>query len=189
MKCCMENSTPYLIISGTNRKNAQTARVAHEVAEILSELGEPYQIFSLEDIDYTWLTNNMYDKDSRAEELDNIQSRLFIPTQKWIFIVPEYNGSFPGMLKAFLDILSVKWQKETFFMKKSLLIGVASGRAGNLRGLEHLTGILHYLKMVVFPVKQPISKVNTLTSESNIEQLDDETRKVLFSLLASFRDF
>jgi chromate reductase, NAD(P)H dehydrogenase (quinone) len=185
----MENSTPYLIISGTNRKNAQTLRVSKAVGELLSELGVPYQIFSLEDIDHNWLTNNMYDKDARFGDLDNIQTSLFIPAQKWIFIVPEYNGSFPGILKVFLDILSVKWQKETFFMKKSLLIGVASGRAGNLRGLEHLTGILHYLKMVVFPIKQPISKVNTLTSESNATQLDDETRMVLLSILASFRDF
>jgi len=185
----MDNNAPYIIISSTNRKNAQTYRVASEVANLLASMGIAHRIYSLEEIDPKWLTQSMYDKDFRLEAVDEIQSQLFIPAQKWIFVVPEYNGSFPGMLKVFLDILSVKWQKETFFMKKALLIGVASGRAGNLRGLDQLTGILHYLKMIVFPIKQPISRVNTLTSEVNVQQLDDETRQVLSQLLINFRDF
>jgi NAD(P)H-dependent FMN reductase len=46
--------------------------------------------------------------------------------------------------------------------KHVCLVGVADGRAGNLRGLEHLTGILHYLKMHVYHNKLPISGVNKM---------------------------
>jgi NAD(P)H-dependent FMN reductase len=52
--------------------------------------------------------------------------------------------------------------KKTWWGKKALLTGVATGRGGNLRGLEHLTSILHYLRVVVHPNKLPISLVHNV---------------------------
>jgi chromate reductase, NAD(P)H dehydrogenase (quinone) len=46
-----------------------------------------------------------------------------------------------------------------------LLTGVSSGRAGNLRGMEHLTGSLLHLKMTVHPNRLPISSIHTLLDE------------------------
>ncbi|MBK6784946.1 MAG: NAD(P)H-dependent oxidoreductase [Saprospiraceae bacterium] len=45
-------------------------------------------------------------------------AKHLIPSSHWIIIAPEYNGSFPGILKLFLDVLSVKQAKETFHGKK-----------------------------------------------------------------------
>ena len=47
-----------------------------------------------------------------------------------------------------------------------VLVGVADGRAGNLRGMEHLTGILQYLKLHVYHNKLPISVINKVFDES-----------------------
>jgi chromate reductase, NAD(P)H dehydrogenase (quinone) len=178
-----------LIINGTNRANSQTERVSLTVAAIMDELGISYSYYSLEQLDPALLTPDMYDAEQRTGYLDNLQSAVFIPAIKWIFVAPEYNGSFPGMLKVLLDLLSVKWQAETFYLKKALLIGVASGRAGNLRGLDHLTGVLNYLKMVVYPVKQPISRINTLLEAGEKAQMDPETRHLLRQLLQQFQAF
>ena len=49
--------------------------------------------------------------------------------------------------------------------KKALLTGVSTGRAGNLRGMEHLTGILHYMRVIVHPNKFPISVVDRLFND------------------------
>jgi NAD(P)H-dependent FMN reductase len=45
------------------------------------------------------------------------------------------------------------------------LIGVSTGRAGNLRGMEHLTGMLNYLNMHVHPEKLPVSSVQDLIDD------------------------
>lgn len=179
----------YLIINGTNRSNSQTERVSLTVASIMDELGISYSYYSLEQLDPALLTPDMYDLEQRTGDFDSLQTSVFIPATQWIFIAPEYNGSFPGMLKVLLDLLSVKWQSETFYLKKALLIGVASGRAGNLRGLDHLTGVLNYLKMVVYPVKQPISRINTLLEPGEKAQMDPETRHLLRQLLLQFQAF
>ena len=76
-----------------------------------------------------------------------------------LIATPEYNGSIPGVLKVMLDISDYK---KTWWGKKALLTGVATGRSGNLRGMEHLTGILHYLRVNVHPNKLPISSVDKL---------------------------
>ena len=39
-------------------------------------------------------------------------------SEKFVFIVPEYNGSFPGVLKTFIDGLAFP---DTFEQKKNVL--------------------------------------------------------------------
>ena len=46
-----------------------------------------------------------------------------------------------------------------------MLTGVASGRAGNLRGMDHLADVLNYIKITVHPNKLPISIVNSVVSK------------------------
>jgi NAD(P)H-dependent FMN reductase len=48
----------------------------------------------------------------------------------------------PGSLKLFIDACSVREYKQNFKGKKAALVGIASGRAGNLRGMDHLTGVM-----------------------------------------------
>ena len=72
--------------------------------------------------------------------------------------MPEYNGSFPGVFKLMMDIsdLSTCWN-----FKKVMLVGVANGRAGNLRGIDIMTNMCNYMKMHVFYNKLPISAVSS----------------------------
>ncbi len=57
-----------------------------------------------------------------------IENEILIPTQKFIFIIPEYNGTFPGVLKAMIDNSDI-----IRYHKKAILTGVSSGRAGNFK--------------------------------------------------------
>jgi NAD(P)H-dependent FMN reductase len=41
-----------------------------------------------------------------------------------------------------------------------MLVGVSSGRAGNLRGMDIMTNMCHYMKMNVFPQKLPLSSIS-----------------------------
>ena len=79
------------------------------------------------------------------------------PADKFLFIMPEYNASFPGVLKLMIDNSDVK---KCWWYKKAALVGISDGRAGNLRGLEHMTSILHYLKVNVLYNKVLLSRIN-----------------------------
>jgi NAD(P)H-dependent FMN reductase len=104
-----------------------------------------------------------------------------------LIITPEYNGSFAGVLKVFIDALSVRHYNDTFNGKYVGLVGISSGRAGNLRGMEHLTGILQYLKMHVFHDKLPISRIETVVNEDG--QVDDETSTLITKMLQGYLEF
>jgi len=101
-----------------------------------------------------------------------IQDNYIKPASKFIFIAPEYNGSIPGFLKLFIDACEVK---PCYHGKKACLVGVASGRAGNLRGMDHLTNILNHLKMTVYHNKLPISSIGNLVDEKGNLSMDTKT--------------
>ena len=149
----------YLIISGTNRPASNTIRVARQYQQLLHLKGIEAEFLSLEGLNVL----------VRNPAFSEIEKKLLVPASKYIFISPEYNGSIPGVLKCMFDISE---SKTTWAGKKALLTGVSSGRAGNLRGMEDLTGILHYLRVVVHPNKLPISVVDSLFNQK--DSISDE---------------
>lgn len=94
--------------------------------------------------------------------LEAMEKESIQPSAKVIFIVPEYNGSIPGVLKTLFDLSDYK---KTWVWKKALLVGISTGRSGNARGLDHLTSILNFMKVVVHPNKLPISSVHKLLGD------------------------
>ncbi len=99
--------------------------------------------------------------------------------------MPEYNGSFPGILKTMIDNTDIK---SCWWGKKALLTGIADGRAGNLRGLDHMTGILQYLRMNVFWDKLPLSRINDEIGE-NGDLLMPATNQVIDAQVEAFLAF
>ena len=160
------------IISGTNRKYSNTYKIAREYQLILQEKGIEAGIFSLENID-VFTYNSGFEK---------IENDILIPTTHFIIISPEYNGSFPGVLKMLFDSSR---SHEMWFHKKALLTGVATGRAGNLRGMDHLADVLNYLKITVHPNKLPISVVNSVVG-SDGKIIDANTLNAINQQLDEF---
>lgn len=160
------------IISGTNRTNSNTFKIALEYQALLQEKGIAAGLLSLEDLDLMHYN----------EAFEAIENNVLLPTTHFIIISPEYNGSFPGVLKMFFDNSR---SHEIWFHKKALLTGVASGRAGNLRGMDHLADVLNYIKITVHPNKLPISGINAvLGTDGKIN--DKNTLKVINQQLDEF---
>ena len=160
------------IISGTNRKYSNTYKVAREYQLLLQERGIEAGIFSLEDV-------NLLQYDAAFEKIEN---EILVPSTHFIIISPEYNGSFPGVLKLLFDNSR---SHEIWFHKKALLTGVATGRAGNLRGMDHLADVLNYIKITVHPNKLPISVVNSVV-DSDGKIADKNTLKAINNQLDEF---
>ncbi|WP_316934214.1 NAD(P)H-dependent oxidoreductase [Hymenobacter sp. AT01-02] len=90
------------IIAGTNRPNSRALRLAQYYANLLAELGEPHQILDLAELPLDFTTTALYHNTGRHDEFNRLVS-LAEQADKLVFIVPEYNCSFPGVLKAFID--------------------------------------------------------------------------------------
>jgi chromate reductase, NAD(P)H dehydrogenase (quinone) len=165
----------YTIISGTNRRDSNTLIVAAQYQQYLKEKSIDAKLLSLENV-------NPLIKD---EQFTLIESAFLCPADKFIFIAPEYNGSIPGILKLLID--EADW-KTAWKNKKAMLVGISTGRAGNLRGLDHLASILHHMRMQVLPFMLPISQVDKLINGK--EMITDEiTVKVIKSQVDEFVNF
>ena len=147
-----------VVVSSTNRPNSNTLKVSKIYEGILKAKNVDVKILDFCTLPENFAFSEVYGK--RTETYSALLDKFVINTRKFIFVVPEYNGSFPGILKTFLDSVPPKdWN-----FKDVCLVGVSTGRAGNLRGLEHLTGILSYLKMHVYYNRLPISMVDKITT-------------------------
>jgi NAD(P)H-dependent FMN reductase len=162
------------IISGTNRKLSNTSKIAREYQLILQGKGVEAGIFSLEEADLLEYT----------KAFEKIENEILIPTTHFIIISPEYNGSFPGVLKMLFDNSR---SHDIWFHKKALLTGVATGRAGNLRGMDHLADVLNYLKITVHPNKLPISAINSvvdgdgkITDKNTLKAINQQIDEFIF---------
>jgi chromate reductase len=155
------------IISATNRPGSSTLKLAKYYQKRLSEKGLEAGLLSLAQLPGNIIESDLYGK--RSAEFEPIQE-IITHSEKFIFIIPEYNGSFPGVLKVFIDACKFP---ESFYEKKAALVGVSAGKYGNIRGIDHFTGICHYMHLQVMSLKIHIGDIkNELNVEGNLFKED-----------------
>jgi len=168
------------IVSGTNRKNSNSRKVSDTCLRILNDLGHEAQVCSLTDLPDNFFSV-IYDKHSSGYQ--NLIDNYIKEVERLVFVLPEYQGSYPGVLKAFLDAIDPKLMVE----KKACLIGVASGRAGGIRPLSHFTDVLHHLNIEVFSSQPKLSGIDGLVDDRLIS--DSKTLERLKVHFTKFMDF
>jgi NAD(P)H-dependent FMN reductase len=105
-----------------------------------------------------------------------------LASTKYVFIVPEYNGSFPGALKTFIDGLEYP---NTFRNKKGALVGLASGGVGASLLLSHLTDIFNFCGMNILAYKPRLEKIehvivnDELVDQGYISKLEKQAKMLL----------
>ncbi len=168
------------IVSSTNRVGSASLKLAKYYQKLFLEKGVEVNLLSFTDLPDNLIVSDMYG--NRSPEFQKIQD-LVNDTQKFIFIIPEYNGSFPGILKTFIDCCKFP---ESFRDKKAVLVGLANGTYGNVRGIEHFTGICNYIGLNVMPLRLHIPKFNTemdeegnLTNPVTINFVDQQITKAI----------
>lgn len=154
------------IVSGTNRLFSNTLKIAQYYQKKLAEKGLETQLLNLQDLPENLISSDLYGK--RSEAFCKIQE-LVTNTNKFLFVIPEYNGSFPGVLKTFIDACAFE---ESFYDKKACLVGISSGKYGNIRGIEHFNGVCAYLHLNVMPLRLHIANIKT--ELDNNDQLNKE---------------
>ena len=153
------------VIAGTNRADSMTLRTANLYNKILNEKGADSRVLSLEN-KTVW---------ERGPEMLHLEQTFLIPAAKFVFVMPEYNASFPGILKVMMDNSDIK---QCWWFKKAMLVGISDGRAGNLRGLEHMTSILHYMKVNVLYNKIPLSRIKDEIDNEGMPKKEDTLKTI-----------
>ena len=155
------------IVVGTNRKNSVSRQIANYYQVLLKEKQVSSQIVDLVDLPHDFAASALYENNGQNiifnEMRDKVQS-----ADKLIFIVPEYNGSFPGVLKTFIDGLKYP---EGVKDKKAALVGLSSGVQGAAFAMSHLTDIFNYLGMHVLALKPKLAAIERNFSEGKITNI------------------
>lgn len=176
------------IISGTNRKDSLTKVFAEKYCQLISQISqEPVQLLALEDVSHEWFTAQMYDGANQHQELAALQDQYVKAASAFVIFAPEYNGSFPGALKSFIDACSVRDYLTNFKNKKVALVGTASGRAGNLRGIGQLAAIFNHMGAHTMPNQLPLSSIKNAVE--NNEVTGEEMLKTMQTHAEQFLDF
>ncbi len=165
------------IICTTDRADSNSMKLSKVYERKLVEMGEACQILDLQSVPAQWIQDSAYG--SNIPEFEALVEKYIRSVTKLIFVTPEYNGSFPGYVKFFMDACDYG----DFAHKKVALVGLASGRSGNVRGLDHLTGIFHYLDTEVYKKKVYLSQVHlllqtdgTLTDEATLKEIGNQLK-------------
>ena len=168
------------IISATNRPGSSTLKVARYYQKVLADKGAEAEILSLVQLPGNLLESDLYGKRSAA--FQPIQD-IVTATDKFLFIIPEYNGSFPGALKVFMDACSFP---DSFYEKRAALVGVSSGKYGNIRGIDHFTGVCHYmhlhvmaLKLHIANIKSEFNEVGDMFKEDTVKFINEQADKFI----------
>jgi chromate reductase, NAD(P)H dehydrogenase (quinone) len=178
------------IISGTDRADGLTHVLAQHYADVMqSKTDETVKLLSLQDIPLDYYGGEMYKKDKITAEFMAIEDAYMIPADKLFFVIPEYNGSFPGVLKLFIDACSIRSKMAIFKGKKAGMTGIATGRAGNIRGLEHFSSVMMFMGVTVLPNLLPISAFNKVLDADKKAIIDEGTLKAIESQIDAFLSF
>lgn len=161
-----------LVISATNRKGSYSLKVSKIVQKIYQDMNEPCKVLDLRTISFEDILDDPYPK-KLPEKINKVVDRV-AQSSSLVIVCPEYNGSFPGIFKFFLD----HWRfPESFEYKPVCLIGIGSGRFGGLRPVEHLENLFTYRKSFISPSKVLISKIESVVQNGEIRD------EIVFNLL------
>ncbi|QJX47889.1 NAD(P)H-dependent oxidoreductase [Hymenobacter taeanensis] len=155
------------IVAGTNRPNSRARRIAEVYGTILSKQKVNFQILDLTELPVDFTTTALYHNTGTHDHFNNLVA-MAEAAEKLVFIVPEYNASFPGVLKAFIDGLPYPGGIRG---KKAALVGLSSGGQGGLLPINHLTDVLMYLGTAVLPQRVRLPFIDKhLTAEGQLTE-------------------
>ncbi|HEY5042143.1 MAG TPA: NADPH-dependent FMN reductase [Verrucomicrobiae bacterium] len=148
------------LIVGTNRPGSNTRKVAAQVEEIYAGLKVPLHV-----LDLAKLPTEIFAPASYAEKPKSFQpfADAVLKSAGLHVVTPEYNGSVPGVLKYFIDMLKFP---ESFEQRPVCFTGLAAGVWGALRPVEQLQAIFGYRNAHIFPVRVFLPHIHNLLDES-----------------------
>lgn len=170
----------FKIISGTDRPNSKSLEVSNYIKTLYEKEGVHPEVISLEDFPLSDVIGGKYG--AKIPSIEAFRDPI-LAADALLFVVPEYNGGFPGILKMFIDYLPFPGAFEKLPMA---FVGVAAGAFGSLRPVEQLQMVVNYRNAIQFPERVFIQRVNAeFDSQSGLknkfqqELLESQTKNFI----------
>ena len=171
-----------VVVSGTNRAGSNSLRIATHLERLVQEHGEEARLLDLAALPPELFTPAAYAGKPAA----------FAPFQEAILaadgiltVVAEYNGSFPGALKYFIDMLRFP---DSLYGVPAAFVGVAAGEWGALRAVEQLEMVFQYRHAHLFGRRVFVKGAGGALDEAG-GIADEAIRRRLAEQVAGFVDF
>ncbi len=171
-----------LIISGTMRPGSNSLKVSRQLELEYRAAGVSSELLSLEALPAEAFVPGVYA--SKPAAVVRMQEQVLAACGLHV-VTPEYNGSFPGVLKHFIDLLKFP---ESFEGKPVAFTGVAAGLFGALRSVEQLQMIFAYRNAYLYPLRVFIPQVHAKLNEAG-QITDGEIAKRLGEQARGFDAF
>ncbi len=173
------------IILGSTRQNRLSEKVGKWLLKLLNEK----ENIEAEILDLREYPLPFYNEPAPAAALNRNYSNPEV--QKWsqkvmegdgyIIISPEYNHSFPAVLKNALDSLYSEWNHKP--------VGIVSyGGVGGARSIEHLRGVLSVLDMIALSKHLTIFNAHQIF-ENDQPQIDEKLAQFADTLIKDLIDY
>jgi NAD(P)H-dependent FMN reductase len=165
-----------LVVCSTNREGALSRMLANLAVACYNSIdGVEAEILDMSDLGADFLDPKAYKEPSDA--VTAVVQR-FLACDGAAFIVPEYNGSYPGILKLFVDMLPYP---EGFDKRPCSFIGLAAGQFKGLRAVEHFEQVAGYRNAYNYPrrifIGDSYKQFDFKTGKLNDEELSNRLQQ------------
>ncbi|PCJ15641.1 MAG: flavoprotein [Candidatus Cloacimonadota bacterium] len=161
----------YTIISGTNRNNSKSLMVAKTIEKMYQEQNVEVNVIDLRDLPQSLFLPESYDK--KPDEFQPFIDKV-VNAKGLIIVAAEYNGSAPGILKYFIDMLPYP---DAFENVGVSFVGLAAGKWAGIRAVEHMQQVFGYRDASIHPKRVFIpNSYGVLSSEDSFKTSDEFKR-------------
>ncbi|WP_314688108.1 NAD(P)H-dependent oxidoreductase [uncultured Bifidobacterium sp.] len=134
--------TTIAVFVGSLRRDSFNKALARNIERLLPEGVE----FRYADLDLP-----LYDQDLDANLPEKVVAlkKLVAESDGVLFVTPEYNRSFSGVIKNAIDWASRPWGQSSFAGKPAAIAGASIGALGTTQAQSQLRNVLLFLDMKV----------------------------------------
>lgn len=174
-------------IVGSLRRNSFNRQLALEVQKQIGGRAE-FEILEYADVP-------LFNEDIEfpaPESVRRIRETVKTADGVWIF-TPEYNYSYPGVLKNVLDWLSRPLgpeEPQVLAGKAAVISGAAYGMAGTVTAQEHLIPMLVFLRLRLMNVPRlTVGSIGEQLDQNGMIRLSETSGQYLRAQVDAFLDF
>lgn len=168
-----------VILGGSVRKNRKSINVCLHLEEQLSELGIKVDLMDMTENPLPIFEDDVEEHPEIVKSVEKISARLE-NADALIFVTPEYNGSFSGVLKNTLDYF---WAE--FARKPIGVAAVSSGKMGGINASIQLQHVILSLGAYALPTKLLVPDVEN-TFDQNLNPIQEGFIKNTINFINEF---
>ncbi|MFM7496737.1 MAG: NADPH-dependent FMN reductase [Bacteroidota bacterium] len=162
----MESSKPVGLVCATSRRDSTSMKVLRCYEQILQQRhGVLTEVFDLAQLPADFLTAVLYQSSRSSHPQWQVWQQKLDYLEHFVFVIPEYNGSYPGILKAFVDAMAYPRSLQG---KKTSMVGLSDGTQGAALAMAHFADVLNYAGALTLPLRPRLIQINRYMEGENL---------------------